>query len=59
MVYIINLLLNGKEEKHVFLCGMHNMHRWHQKLISFSRKICIQEVTGESCDCVFGYIYNG
>lgn len=24
MAYSIILLLNGKDEKHVFLCGMHN-----------------------------------
>jgi len=46
MVYNIIFLVNGKDEKHVFLCGVHNPHRWHQKLISFSRKIWIQEVTG-------------
>jgi len=59
MAYSIILLLNGKDEAHVFLCGMRNTYRRNQKLTSFSRKIWIQEGTGESCGCVLGYIYNG
>lgn len=55
MVYSIIVLINGSDEKHVFLCKMHNIYRWHQKLTLFSWRIWIQEVNSESCGCVVGH----